>query len=233
MEDLCRFCNGDSLPVLALAAVVHAQFETIHPFVDGNGRTGRALVHVVLRRGGLAPRLVPPVSLILATWSRDYVAALTATRYRGRANSSAAHEGLNQWIGFFAAACRRAVQDAARFEDRLREIQREWRGTLGPVRAGSATALLCSALPGAPVITATVAAELIGRSFQATNEAIARLEAAGILSQITVGRRNRAFEARGVIDAFTDFERQLASPQGNTQVSPPSRPTPHRRQPRI
>ena len=69
MQDLCDFCNADALPAVAQAAIAHAQFETIHPFVDGNGRVGRALVHVILRRRGLATKLVPPISLVLATWS--------------------------------------------------------------------------------------------------------------------------------------------------------------------
>src|SRR5665648_229225 len=64
--DLCRFCNDDSLPAVVQAALAHAQFETIHPFIDGNGRTGRALIHLTLRRRGLAPRVLPPVSLVLA-----------------------------------------------------------------------------------------------------------------------------------------------------------------------
>ena len=61
LEDLVGFCNSDSLPALAQAAVAHAQFETIHPFADGNGRTGRALVHMVLRRRGLGLRILQPV----------------------------------------------------------------------------------------------------------------------------------------------------------------------------
>ena len=58
-EAWCAFCNGDDLPAIAQAAVAHAQFETIHPFVDGNGRSGRALIHVILRRRGLAPACAP------------------------------------------------------------------------------------------------------------------------------------------------------------------------------
>src|SRR5438874_7211021 len=57
LADLCSFCNEDSLPAVAQAAMAHAQFETIHPFVDGNGRTGRALIHMLLRRRGLATRV--------------------------------------------------------------------------------------------------------------------------------------------------------------------------------
>jgi Fic family protein len=84
LEDLCEFCDDDGLPAIAQAALAHAQFETIHPFVDGNGRTGRALIHVILRRRGLSPIVVPPVSLVLATWSQDYINGLSATRYHAR-----------------------------------------------------------------------------------------------------------------------------------------------------
>jgi hypothetical protein len=98
VEDLCRFCNDDSPPAVAQAALAHVQFETIHPFIDGNGRTGRALIHVVLRRRGLATVVLAPVSLVLATWSQGYVAGLTATRYAGDADSPAAVDGMNVWV---------------------------------------------------------------------------------------------------------------------------------------
>lgn len=229
LEDLCEFVEDDSLPAVAQAAIAHAQFETIHPFVDGNGRAGRALIHVILRRRGLAPRVLPPISLVLATWSRSYIEGLTATRYRGRADSTAAHEGVNAWVGTFAAACTRAVDDALAFEERVGAIQQGWRSAAGRVRRASAVELLIEALPGAPVVSVSSAAGLIGRSFQATNEAMARLEAAGVLRQVNVGRRNRAFEASAIIDAFTALERQLASPSGDTRSAPLGRPAPARR----
>ena len=97
------------------------------------------------------------------------------------------------------------------------------------MRAGSAADLLVRALPGAPILTAQSAAGLLGRSFKAANDAIARLVEAGILRQVNVGRRNRAFEAPEVIDAFTALERQLASPGGDTRVSEPVRRVPERR----
>ncbi len=213
LDDLCRFCNADDLPAVAQAAIAHAQFETIHPFVDGNGRTGRALIQLVLRRRGLATRVLPPVSLVLATWSDDYVLGLGATRYRGPATSAAAREGTDLWVGRFAAACRRAVQHAESFEARARQLQDSWRTRLGSVRANSATDVLLRRLPGAAIVTVSSAAQLTGRSFSAANEAITRLAGAGILRQLTVGRRNRAFEAPEVIEAFTALERQLASPR--------------------
>lgn len=229
LEDLCSFASGDSLPAVAQAALAHAQFETIHPFADGNGRTGRGLIHLVLRRRGLATRVLPPVSLILATWAQDYVDGLTATRYRGPVTGRDAGAGLNVWVGRFAAACQRAAEDAISFERQVRTIEDAWRARLGRVRAGSAVDLLIRALPGAPIVTVNGAAELIDRSFTQANQAVGRLAEAHVLSQITVGKRNRAFEAKDIINAFTDLERQLASPGGDTRLSEPARPVPSRR----
>ena len=229
LDDLVAFCNDDALPALAQAAIAHAQFETIHPFVDGNGRTGRVLIHLVLRRRGIATRFLPPVSLVLATWSDDYVSCLTGTRYSGEPGSEAAHSGINRWTAVFAAASRRAVADAGWFEERVRQLQETWRRRAGNTRRDSAVRRLIRVLPAAPVLTVATAAELTGRSFQAANQAIERLVEAGVLVQVNVGRRNRAFEAPEFIDLFTALERQLASPAGDTLVADPVRHVPERR----
>jgi Fic family protein len=99
MDDLVAFMNRADLPPVIQAAITHAQFETIHPFADGNGRVGRALIHVVLRRRGLAPRYVPPVSLVLAADARAYVSGLTAYR----------EDRSGEWIDLFARAIGRAA----------------------------------------------------------------------------------------------------------------------------
>ncbi len=234
IDDLCAFCNDDSLPTVAQAAIAHAQFETIHPFVDGNGRTGRAVIHLIFRRRGLAFRVLPPVSLVLATWSRSYIEALDATRYRGPATGKEAHAGANQWIGRFAGACIRAVADAGAFEARALEIQNAWRERLPSIRKNSAADLLLHALSGAPVVTINSAAALIGRTYPAANNAVADLVEAGVLDQITVGHRNRAYETPEIIAAFTDLEGQLASPEGETRTRAPSRRVPRgRSRPRL
>ena len=98
----------------------------------------------------------------------------------------------------------------------------------GATAPSGGTDLLLRRLPGAPVVTVRSASELIGRSGQATNQAVARLTEAKVLTQTTVGRRNRAFEAREVIRAFTDLERQLASLTGDTRTAPPTRRAPRR-----
>jgi hypothetical protein len=161
--------------------------------------------------------------------ARDYVGGLTATRYVGSASAEEAVAGLNRWIATFAAACTRAVSDVDRFEARVAELEQDWRVRLGRVRANSGTDLLLRRVPGAPVLTADGAVTLIGRTFNPANQAIQRLVEARILRQVTIGRRNRAYEAPEIIDAFTDLERQLASPAGDTRRSMPARPAPRRR----
>ena len=229
MADLCAFCNQDGLPPLVQAALAHAQFETIHPFIDGNGRVGRALVQLILRRRGLTVNVTPPISLVLATWSRDYIRGLTATRHHEPTDSSTTQEGLDGWIALFAAATSRAVADAETYEQTVAEITFRWRERLGRVRRDSAASLLLDVLPGTPIVTVHSAAALTGRSEQAVNAAIPRLVEAQILTQTTLGRRNRAFEASEMIDAFSDLERRLASPAGDTYRSPPARAVPERR----
>ncbi|WP_169806650.1 Fic family protein [Microtetraspora malaysiensis] len=203
-EDLCAYTSGDEHPALVQAAIAHAQFETIHPFVDGNGRTGRALIHLILRRRGLAPRFVPPISLVLAS------------------------HAIGACIDRFVADTTRAVIDTDRFGAELSTMETEWRKKLGRVRAGSSVDLLLRVLPSAPVLTAATAADLIGRSTQRANDAVNQLVTAGVLKQTTIGRRNRAFEVPDLINALTGFERALASPLGDTRQAPPARPVPYR-----
>jgi pyridoxine 4-dehydrogenase len=214
---------------LAAQGIAYVPYFPLGGFVDGNGRTGRAIIHLVLRRRGLALRVLPPVSLVLATLVGDYVGGLTASRYVGRPSSSEASTGMNTWIATFAGACIRSVADATAFESRAAGLEEQWRERLGRVRANSATDLLLNRLPGVPVLTAESAATLLGRTFKPANDAIQRLVRTDILRQITIGRRNRAYEAPEIIEAFADLERQPASTAGDTWVSPPARAVPRGR----
>ena len=183
---------------------------------------------MVLRRRGLGLRILPPVSLILATWSQDYIRGLNGTRYIGTPSSAESYACINSWIALFASACNRSVEDAGQFEDRVRELQSDWRGQVGRIRRDSSVSLLIDALPAAPVLTTSTAAELVGLSFQATSLAMERLVEAGVLVQVSIGRRTRAFEAHELVDAFTAFECRLASPEGDTPTSTPARSVPGR-----
>ena len=229
LADLLDYVNGDEHSPLVQAAIAHAQFETLHPFADGNGRTGRALIHVVLRRRGLAPKFVPPISLVLATWSDDYVNGLMTFRHLSGPDAPERSQAATEWLRMFATATARSCRDAERYTETINEITKAWRIKLGRVRANSSTDLLLQVLPGAPIITVESASKLIGRSKARTTDAVNALANAGVLTQRNVGRqRYRVFEAADVLDLFTGLERALASPTGDTRRVQPVRDVPGR-----
>lgn len=229
LQDLCAYLSGAEHPPLVQAAVAHAQFETIHPFADGNGRTGRALVQLVLRRRGLTPRFVPPISLVLATWANRYVDALMGTRVP---DPEAESEGWLRWIELATHAARVACSQARTYDRRVLDLVEVWRtrvrDAVGPLRADAAAWALLAVLPAAPLLTARTAADLIHRSPRAVDGAIAQLVRAGVLRQVGGRIRYRLYEADGVFDLVTEAERALASPTGDTRRDPPVRAAPAR-----
>lgn len=226
LEDLAAFCNDEVVSPVLQAALVHAQFESIHPFVDGNGRTGRALIHLILKRRGLAPHLIPPISLCMATHAQDYVEGLGAFRFVDGEDPEEAQTQLNDWVSFFAGACLEACEEAEAFEESARELQESWKKQLGSIRKGSALELLLNEMVGMPVFTIGSACEATDRTFAAMSPAVMRCVDAGIVKPIGSQKRNRAFEVPDVIDAFNLFERRLASPVGDTSIQKPMRPVP-------
>ena len=234
--------NSSLYGPLLQAALVHAQFETIHPFADGNGRVGRALIHTVLTRRGLTRAAVLPVSLVLLTRSREYVEGLTAFRYSGPATGAAAGDGTAAWFETFLQAVSVAVEQTQRFVAQLGDLKRTWAEQLAAhrhragakrrLRADSAVMRLFPLLPEAPVATAHSAQRLLGVSFPAARAALDDLAEAGILSRKRVDRGTTAYLARDVFDLLTMTERQPASTRWDTRDSAPRRPAPARPQAR-
>ena len=205
LDDLVAFCADAALPPLMQAAIAHAQFETIHPFADGNGRTGRALVQIILRRRGLAPRYVPPISIALAADRDGYV--------RGLVHFRAGHEAA--WIERFATAAARSARLASVYLERVSVLQARWRRDLQRVvapRRDSASRLLIEVLPAHPVITVAVGVAATGRTRPAVATAIDQLVRAGVLRPLDAARRNRAFEAEGLLDLLTALETGSSDP---------------------
>ena len=199
LADLCTFCQDDTLPPIVHAAIAHAQFETIHPFADGNGRTGRALIHVLLRRRGLAPAYVPPISVVLARDKDRYIRGLTDFR----------DDRLDAWIEVFATAAAQAGRLAERYATRVADLQASWREHLrshSSPRADAAAWAIIDVLPAHPVITVPVGVAATGRTKPAITNAIDELVGAGILVPLGESRRNRAWEAEGLLDVVTGLE---------------------------
>ena len=212
MNDLCIFMNRSDLSPVVQAAIAHAQFETIHPFADGNGRVGRALIHVVLRRRELALRYVPPVSLVLAADAKRYIGGLTAFR----------EERIADWCGTFAESVQLAAAKAAELAERLVQLQQSWRTRAGRPRRHSSAEALIKLLPAYPIVTLATATRILARSKQAANEAIATLVRAEVLSPTTLARRNRAWEARELFELVNATERELSIPPRPPQTGRPA-----------
>lgn len=212
-DDLIEYLNGDRHSPLAQAGIAHAQFETIHPFADGNGRTGRALIHMVLRRRRLAPNFVPPVSLVLAGWVDDYIGGLTAYRHTAPPDSPTRSEGAHTWLRTLAVATRLACQHARRCASQVADLYDRWNHQVGRARRDSSLKLVLATLPAAPVLTVRTAAALISRSLVNTNAAVNRLVEAGVLIQRNVGKqRYRVFEAPEVIDLIIRLDEAVRTP---------------------
>ena len=226
MEDLVAFANCSELPPIATAAIAHAQLETIHPFADGNGRAGRALVHLILKKGGTTRVTVPPISLLLATDRERYIANLAAFRFEGD-DETKRREAVNGWVEYFARTTCEACSRASAFEETLLAIREGWRAKV-PFREGSAGAQLLDILLGTPVISIKTAQDLTGKSYPAARTAVGELAAAGILRQNAKNRKSGIFVAGDVVEAFNAYERSLATISGDTAAEKPKRPVPQR-----
>lgn len=226
MKDLVAFVNHSELPPIAIAAIAHAQLETIHPFADGNGRAGRALVHLILKKGGSTRITVPPISLLLATDRDRYITNLASFRFEGT-NEEDRRKAVCGWLEYFARITCEACNRASAFENTLREIKEEWLQK-SSFREGSTAIQLLDILLGTPVISIKTAQDLTGKSYPAARTAVSDLVTAGILKQNAKNRKSGIYVASDVIEAFNAYERSLATLSGDTATEKPKRPVPQR-----
>ncbi|WP_322756160.1 Fic family protein [Frankia sp. Cas3] len=222
MTDLAAYASGDAHPPLIQAGLVHAQFETIQPFDDGNGRVARMLIHAVLARRGLVTPAVLPVSLAFVSRSDRYVTALAAYCHDGPPGGRASHAALNQWLTFFLDSMVVAIEEARTFADEIAELRRSWDTRLAACREQtvvvrnrprepSTADRLITMLPGSPVLTAASAARILDVSVQAAWAAAEELVGAGILRRRQIGRGATGYLSREVSDLLTLAERRLAA----------------------
>lgn len=136
LDDLVRFCNSSPLPAVARAAIAHAQFETVYPFADGNGRTGRALALMVLRSGGLVGGAVPPISMAVASDRGTYIDALTSMRCE---DPDGLRRAQDRYVAYWCGACADACALAASFEERVAELRASWEQRVRPRATARAT----------------------------------------------------------------------------------------------
>lgn len=199
MDDLMEFANRTDIPVLIQAAIAHAQFESIHPFTDGNGRIGRALINTIFRRRGATTRLVVPLASALVAHRERYFDALNTYRAGD----------LRPLIVTFASSSKAAAAESRTTAERLAEIPVEWRNMVGPIRRHSATDKLLLLLPSTPIVSSDDVASLVNAPRSSVFAAIKRLHDAGVLRPLTDRKRDQVWGASLVLDELDDLGRRI------------------------
>ena len=205
MDDLLAFANRDDLPVLVQGAIAHAQFESIHPFTDGNGRIGRALINTVLRRRGATTRVVIPLASALVARRDHYFDLLDAYRTGD----------VRPLLVTFAEAARIASAEAQVTAGRLTEVPGEWRRMV-QARAGSAGAQLLALLPSRPILSSDDASELVDAPRSSVFAAMARLREAGVLRPLTDRKRDQVWGAGLILDELEDLNVRIGRAAART-----------------
>ncbi len=197
LRDLERFIHEErSLPLLIRIGMVHAQFETIHPFLDGNGRVGRLLITLLLCEQGALQRPVLYLSHQLKQHRLAYYEALQAVREEG---------AWENWVIFFLRAVAAAAIDATETARRIVDLRERHRDLIiSQLGRGAGTGLrLLEALYRRPLIDVPKAQKILGVTFQAANNLVTRLEALGVLEELTGQARHRVFRYSEYANLFT------------------------------
>ncbi len=238
LEDLITYIRSDIHSPLLQAALAHAQFETIHPFSDGNGRTGRALMHAILKRRCGLERLTPPISLALSRNKNDYIDALTKFHYVGDPDDPARSAALVRWLEVLTDAVHASSKAVTLYEAALEALKTKWLTSLAISRKQSLETEIVNLLPVVPSFSLKTVSEMLRRSDKQVSDALRRLQEVGILTVRSAGPGLRVYEADRVLDAFavmsstvsdmdaslTDYERVLSEP-----FLPPSPSSPGRK----
>lgn len=186
MSDLEKYINSDDdLDILVRSGLIHYQLETIHPFLDGNGRVGRLLITLFLMEKGLLKSPVLYISYFLKRNRIEYYDRLLEVRKKGN---------YEQWVKFFLQAILESAEDAITTIDRLAALRNKNVAIVNNMgRASKSTLRLLDYIEANPIIEISKTAEALGLAFNTTSDAIKRLEKAGILVQSAGQQRYRVY----------------------------------------
>ena len=193
MDKLEEYINtDDSLDVLIRAALIHYQFETIHPFLDSNGRVGRLLVILFLLEKGLLSAPTLYISYFLKMNRTEYYDRLMLVRQKGN---------YEQWVRFFLQAVYESASDAVASIDMLLALHEKNSGVIAGFGRGKKTALrLFAYLEENPIIEISKTGKALETTFKTVSDAITKFCKAGILVRNSENRRNRTFTYKAYLD---------------------------------
>lgn len=210
MGDLISFARRADLPVIAQAAIAHAQFESIHPFTDGNGRIGRALASAVIRERGVARHVVIPIASALVARREHYFATLD--HYRDGDAGPIVHA--------FARSAIVASQEASVTAERLAAMPARWHELAGRPRSGSAPATVLASLPTTPIFTTDDLETRLGLSTPAAYRAVERLAAAEVIRPLTSRTRNQIWGTGDLLAELEDLGVRIGARSGELLAPP-------------
>ncbi len=194
LSDWEKWINAeDDVPLLVKVAVSHYQFETLHPFSDGNGRIGRLLITLQLVAAGVLEFPILNLSPWLEPRREAYIDQLSQVSETG---------DFDPWVAFFADAVRARAKAASATIDALLEMREDFIGRLRQAGARGIAVDLAGDLIGYPVLAVSDVQDLYGVSYPAANSAVARLVGLGLLHEITGGNYGRIFRCDPVFDVI-------------------------------
>lgn len=195
LADLEKWIHSDDkLPPLVRAGLAHVQFETIHPFLDGNGRIGRLLITLLVEHWGLLSSPLLYLSLGFKRHRQEYYQRLSRVR---------THGDWEGWTEYFLKCVTESAEDGVAAARRLFALVGSDRQRAASVRSATVTSLkLFELLPENPVLTAARAKEISGATKPTTNNAIKSLCDAGILEEITGRQRDKVYAYRSYLDVL-------------------------------
>ena len=204
VTDLVEFIRRQDISVLVQVAVSHAQFETIHPFPDGNGRTGRALAQSILRNKGLVGSTAVPISAGLLVDTAHYFAALGSFR-----------EGdAGPIVREFAGAARIAATTGSRLVDDLAAQLEESRAKLAGIRADAAAWRILPTLIGQPAVNTKFLMTELGLGEMAALRALDTLSSRGVLVETSGHARKRVWQHKGILEVLDSYAANIRRMSG-------------------
>ena len=199
MQDVLVFSRRRDIPLLSQAAIMHAQFESIHPFTDGNGRIGRAMISALLRQRGHIHHITVPLSAALFARRDDYFTTLRAYREGNAAPI----------IHLVTESMRVAAQESLLTAQRLMEMPEKWAFNAGLPRRNSAAARIMQTLADTPILSRRDLEQTMGISASASHRALGLLHESGVIHRLVGDRRNRIWIASDVVDELEGLEQRI------------------------
>lgn len=191
IDDLVKYLRGKpTLPVLIQVALMHYQFETIHPFNDGNGRVGRLLISLMLCERGVLPQPLLYLSAFFEAHRQDYYDALLEVSRAG---------DWSGWIRFFCTGVATESRDAILRARRLLDLWTKYRQSVAKAGRSAASLLVVDELFSSPFLSAAQASRITGLAFKNSQLIIEKLVEGGVLEEITGKQRNRVYQATEIL----------------------------------